>query len=72
MVSLARGAASSFEMPVLAERRADQLWIARKIFGREAASEAGKLGASSSSEAAASRKRKEKRRPQRRTPFRKL
>jgi len=40
MVSLARGAASSFEMPVLAERRADQLWIARKIFGREAASAA--------------------------------
>jgi hypothetical protein len=25
-------------MPVLAERRADQLWIARKIFGRDAAS----------------------------------
>jgi len=40
MVSLARGAASSFEMLLFVQRRAGQLTMARKIFGREAASAA--------------------------------
>jgi hypothetical protein len=38
MVSLARGAASYFEMLVFAERRADQLTIGKKFANREVAS----------------------------------
>jgi len=44
MVSLARGAASSFKMRGFAERRASQLTMARKFTGREAASAARKVG----------------------------
>jgi hypothetical protein len=36
-ISLARGAASPFEMRILQRRRADQLTMLKKIMGREAA-----------------------------------
>jgi len=44
MVSLARGAASSFEMLLFAERRANQLTIERKDSVREADSATRKVG----------------------------
>jgi hypothetical protein len=49
-VSLARGAASVFEMHIFGQRRAVQLTMARKPLGREAASAALKSGSASSSE----------------------
>jgi hypothetical protein len=49
-VSLARGAASPFEMRVIPQRRADQLTMHKKIMGREAAASAAlKSGTGSSS-----------------------
>jgi hypothetical protein len=39
-VSLARGAASPFEMRIIQRRRADQLTMPKKIMGREPAASA--------------------------------
>jgi hypothetical protein len=48
MVSLARGAASYFKMLFFRRRRANQLTMARKFTGREAASAAQEVSGSNS------------------------